>query len=124
MKKVIVLIVALLNFVISFSQDTEKANYKATVDQFTKHYNNGNYKAIYNMLDDNFKTTFTLEKVNTFFENEINAETLGEIQSRDLKDMTRTGHTYILTFKNGSGEAFFLLDEVNKIKGFQLSKKK
>lgn len=123
MKKGIVLIVALLSFALGFSQETEKANYKTTVDQFTNHYNDGNYKAIYNMLDDNFKKTFTLEKVNTFFENEINAEALGEIESRDLKDITRTGHTYILTFENGTGEAFFLLDEANKIKGFQLSKK-
>lgn len=123
MKKGIVLIVALLSFAVSFSQETEKANYKTTVDQFTKHYNDGNYKAIYNMLDDNLKKTFTLEKVNTFFENEINAEALGEIESRDLKDIIRTGHIYMLTFKNGTSEAFFLLDEANKIKGFQLSKK-
>lgn len=66
MKKGIVLIVALLSFAVGFSQEAEKANYKTTVDQFTKHYNDGNYRAIYNMLDDNFKKTFTLEKVNTF----------------------------------------------------------
>lgn len=123
MKKGIVLIVALLSFAIGFSQDTEKANYKTTVDLFTQHYNEGKYKAIYNMLHDNFKKTFTLEKVNNFFKDEIKAEALGEIKSRDLKDITRTGHTYILTFENGTGEAFFLLDEANKIKGFQLSKK-
>ncbi|WP_304142439.1 DUF3887 domain-containing protein [Mesoflavibacter zeaxanthinifaciens] len=123
MKKGIVLIVAMLSFAIGFSQGTEKTNYKTTVDVFTKHYNNDNYRAIYNMLDDNFKKTFTLEKVNTFFKNEINAEALGKIKSRELKDIVRTGHTYIVTFENGTGEAFFLLDEENKIKGFQLSKK-
>ena len=123
MKKGLLIIVALLSFSVGFSQDTEKTNYKNTVDAFTMHYNDGNYKAIFNMFDDNFKKTFTLDKVKTYFKDEINAETLGKIESRELKNIIRTGHTYTITFENGTAEAFFLLDDANQIKGFQMSKR-
>ena len=119
----LLIIITLLTFSIGLSQEVEKANYKTTVNTFTSHYNKGNYQAIYNMFDANFKQVFTLDKVKTFFKEEINADALGKIEERTLNSIVRTGHNYTFTFENGTCTAFFLLDEANQIKGFQMYKK-
>ena len=119
MKKAIVLIVAILSFSVGFAQ-TEKANYKKVVSEFQENYNQQDYKAIYNMLNANFQKTLTLEKTKTFFKTNVNAEALGKINTVELKEIVRKGHNYSLTFENGAGEVFFLLDENNKISGLQM----
>ncbi|OIQ23247.1 DUF3887 domain-containing protein [Lacinutrix sp. MedPE-SW] len=119
MKKAIVLIVAILSFTIGFAQ-TEKANYKKVVTEFQENYNENDYEAIYNMLNANFQKTLTLEKTISFFKTNLNANALGKIKAVELKSIVRTGHNYNLTFENGAGEAFFLLDENNKISGLQM----
>ncbi|WP_290698922.1 DUF3887 domain-containing protein [Lacinutrix sp.] len=119
MKKVLLIIMALLSFSISFAQ-TEKINYKEVVSDFQDNYNKGDFEGVYNMLNTNLQKTLTLEKTKTFFKTNINAEALGKITSVELKEIIRTGHSYKVTFENGVGEAFFLLDDANKISGLQM----
>lgn len=110
---------AVLSFSISFAQ-TEKINYKEVVSDFQDNYNKGDFEGVYNMLNTNLQKTLTLEKTKTFFKTNINAEALGKITSVELKEIIRTGHSYKVTFENGVGEAFFLLDDANKISGLQM----
>ena len=119
MKKIILVIIAVLSFTLGFAQ-TEKANYKAVVSDFKTHYNNGNFEGVYNMFNANFKKTLTLEKTKAFFKSNVNAEVLGKIEEVELKEIIRTGHNYKITFENGVGEAFFILDDTNKISGLQM----
>ncbi|AUC82630.1 DUF3887 domain-containing protein [Lacinutrix sp. Bg11-31] len=119
MKKIILIIVAVLSFSLGFSQ-TEKANYKTVVSGFQTNYNNGDFESVYNMFNANFQKTLTLEKTKSFFKTNINAEALGKIKSVELKEIIRTGHNYKVIFENGVGEAFFLLDKNNKIGGLQM----
>lgn len=119
MKKTILIIIAVLSFSIGFSQ-TEKANYKTAISEFQNNYNNGDFEGVYNMLNANFQKTLTLEKTKIFFKTNINAEVLGKIKAVELKEIIRTGHNYKVTFENGTGEAFFLLDDSNKISGLQM----
>jgi len=119
MKKLVVVIIAVLSFTLGFAQ-TEKANYKKVVSEFQYNYNNGDMVSIHNMLNANFQKTFTLEKTKTFFKTNVNTEALGNIKNFELKEIIRTGHNYKVTFENGIGEAFFLLDDNNKISGLQM----
>lgn len=119
MKKTVLLVVAILSFSLSFAQ-TEKTNYKEVVSEFQTNYNNGDFENIFNMLNANFQNTFTLEKTKKYFKTTINAEVLGKIKTVELKEIIRTGHSYKVNFENGVGEAFFLLDENNKISGLQM----
>ncbi|APX99243.1 uncharacterized protein DUF3887 [Lacinutrix venerupis] len=118
MKKLL-LIVAILTFSLGFAQ-TEKANYKTVVSEFQTNYNEGNYQEIYNMFNANLQKTLTLEKTKSFFKTNVKAEALGNITAVDLKEIIRTGHNYKFTFENGAGEAYFLLDDNNKISGLQM----
>ncbi len=72
------------------------------------------------MLNANFQKTLTLEKTKEFFKTSVNAEALGKIRAVELKEIIRTGHSYKISFENGVGEAFFLLDDNNKISGLQM----
>ena len=117
--KNILLIIAFVSFSFGFSQ-TEKANYKTVVSEFQYNYNNGDVVSIYNMFNANFQKTLTLEKTKTFFKTNINADALGKIRAIELKEVIRTGHNYKITFENGVGKAFFLLDDNNKISGLQM----
>ena len=119
MKKVVLIIVAVLSISLGFAQ-TEKANYKTVVSNFQTNYNNGDFEAIHKMFNANFKNTLTLEKTKSFFKTNINTEVLGKIKTLKLKEIIRTGHSYKVTFENGVGEAFFLLDDNNKISGLQM----
>ncbi|MEJ6791207.1 MAG: DUF3887 domain-containing protein [Lacinutrix sp.] len=119
MKRTFLLVVAILSFSLSFAQ-TEKANYKEAVSSFQENYNNGDFEGIYNMLNTNFQKILTLEKTKLFFKTNINAEALGKIKAVELKEIIRTGHSYKVSFENGVGEAFFLLDDNNKISGLQM----
>ncbi|WP_452223969.1 DUF3887 domain-containing protein [Lacinutrix chionoecetis] len=119
MKKIVLVIVAVLSLSLGFAQ-TEKANYKKAVSEFQTNYNNGDFENIYNMLNANFQKTLTLEKTKAFFKTNVNAAALGQIKAVELTDIIREGHNYKLTFENGVGEAFFLLDDNNKISGLQM----
>ena len=119
MKKNVLIIIAVLSFSLGFAQ-TEKANYKKVVSDFQTNYNNGDFEGVYNMLNANFQKTLTLEKTKEFFKINVNAEALGKIKAVELKEIIRTGHSYSVTFENGVGEAFFLLDDTNKISGLQM----
>jgi len=119
MKKIVLIIIAVLSFSFGFAQ-TEKANYKTVISEFQTNYNNGDFEGVYNMLNANFQKTLTLDKTKSFFKTNVNAEALGKIKSVELKEIIRTGHNYKVTYENGVGEAFFLLDENNKISGFQI----
>ncbi|WP_052158324.1 DUF3887 domain-containing protein [Lacinutrix jangbogonensis] len=119
MKKIVLIIVAVLSFTLGFAQ-TEKANYKIVVSEFQTNFNNGDFESIYNMLNANFQKTLTLEKTKYYFQTDIEAQALGKIEAVELKEIIRTGHNYKLTFENGVGEAFFLLDDNNKISGLQM----
>ena len=119
MKKNVLIIIAVLSFSLGFAQ-TEKANYKKVVLDFQTNYNNGDFEGVYNMLNANFQKTLTLEKTKEFFKINVNAEALGKIKAVELKEIIRTGHSYSVTFENGVGEAFFLLDDTNKISGLQM----
>ena len=119
MKKIVLIIIALLSFTLGFAQ-TEKANYKTVVSDFQSNFNTGDFESIYNMFNANLQKTLTLEKTKSFFKTNINAEALGNIKAVALKEIIRTGHNYKLTFENGAGEAFFLLDSDNKISGLQM----
>ena len=119
MKRIILVALAILSFSISFAQ-TEQANYKEVVSNFQNNYNNGDFVSIYNMLNTNFQKTLTLEKTKEFFKTSVNAEALGKIRAVELKEIIRTGHSYKISFENGVGEAFFLLDDNNKISGLQM----
>lgn len=119
MKKFVLIILAVLSFSLGFAQ-TEKENYKTVVSEFQTNYNNGDFEGIYNMLNANFQKTLTLEKTKAFFRTNINAKALGKIKAVELKEIIRTGHNYKVTFKNGVGEAFFMLDSANKISGLQM----
>ena len=119
MKRILLIIVAVLSFSLGFAQ-TEEANYKTVISDFQTNYNNGDFESVYNMFSANFQKTLTLEKTKTFFKTNINAEALGNIKAVELKEIIRTGHNYKVTFENGVGEAFFLLDNNNKISGLQM----
>jgi len=119
MKKIVLIIIAVLSFSFGFAQ-SEKANYKTVISEFQTNYNNGDFEGVYNMLNANFQKTLTLDKTKSFFKTNVNAEALGKIKSVELKEIIRTGHNYKVTYENGVGEAFFLLDENNKISGFQI----
>ena len=119
MKKNVLIIIAVLSFSLGFAQ-TEKANYKKVVSDFQTNYNNGDFEGVYNMLNANFQKTLTIEKTKEFFKINVNAEALGKIKAVELKEIIRTGHSYSVTFENGVGEAFFLLDDTNKISGLQM----
>ncbi|WP_452220200.1 DUF3887 domain-containing protein [Lacinutrix salivirga] len=118
MKKYI-LIFALLCFTFSFAQ-TEKANYKKVAETFKQHYNNGDVVSIQNMFDANMQQVSPLERTKAFFKKTIKAETLGAITSITLKTVQRGAHTYTMQFENGVCEVFFLLDNQNKVSGFQM----
>ncbi|WP_055446970.1 DUF3887 domain-containing protein [Lacinutrix mariniflava] len=119
MKKIVLIVIAVLSFSLGFAQ-TEKSNYKTVISDFQTHYNNGDFESVYNMFNANFQKTLTLEKTKAFFKTNINAEALGNIKAVALKEIIRTGHNYEVTFENGVGEAFFLLDDNNKISGLQM----
>jgi len=119
MRKCILILVAVMSSLFGFTQ-TEKANYKTTMLEFKTNYNNGDFEAVYNMFNENFQKTLTLEKTKTFFKTNLNAETLGALKTLELKEIVRTGHSYKMSFENGNVDAFFLLDDYNKISGFQM----
>lgn len=119
MKKIVLVIITVLSFSLGFAQ-TEKANYKKVVSEFKNSYNNGDVESIYKLFNANFQKTLTLEKTKAFFKTNINVEALGKIKAIELKEIIRTGHNYNIIYENGVGEAFFLLDDTNKISGLQM----
>lgn len=112
------LILALLCFSLAFSQ-TEKSNYKKTAETFKQHYNNGDILSIQNMFDANMKQVSPLERTKVFFKN-LESKNLGEIKTITLKNTLRGAHTYTMQFENGECEVYFLLDNQNKVSGFQM----
>ena len=119
MKKNLVLVLTILTVSLGFSQ-TEKTNYKEVATTFTSHYNNGDYVSIYNMFDTNMQKVMPLERTKVFFEQTINASAVGKINKIALNKIERTAHTYRMEFENAIYDVFFLLNENNKIQGFQM----
>jgi hypothetical protein len=119
MKRIFLVIVAVLSFSLSFAQ-TEQANYKALVADFQTHFNTGDFESVHKMFNANLQNTLSLEKTKAFFKTNFNTEALRTIKSLDLIEIIRTGHNYKVTYKNGVGSAFFLLDNTNKISGLQM----
>ena len=109
-----ILIILLLSFTFSFSQ--EKENYKKVAKTFKELYNKGDYTSIFEMFDTNMKTALPLEKTIALFKNNISPA--GKIQKMEFLKYRSTAHVYKTTLDNAILDFTISLDDKDKINGF------
>lgn len=114
MKKALLLLLPLLFPCLLFAQ-TEPANYKQAVKQFTDLYNNADANAIFSMFDAKMQTALPLEKTQQVM-NQLKTQ-LGDIKSSEFKSANAMLATYKTTFTNGIFALKIGLDAENKMNG-------
>lgn len=108
-------VVYILLFVSTVSFSQEKENYKEVVSEFQSSYNDGNYKAIFNMFNYDMKQALPYNKAITFF-TDLNSK-LGKITSTEFNKLKDVAHIYKTTFNSQVRDVMFYLDGNNKIGG-------
>jgi len=115
MKK-LVIVLFLLSTSLGFSQE-EKENYKKVMTTFVDHYNQEDYKAIFEMFGSEMKDALPLEKTEMLFKNNI--APAGKIKTIEFLKLRNTAHIYKTTFDSGVILDFTIsLDDEDKINGF------
>lgn len=97
----------------SFSQ--EKENYKVASKQFMLHFNAADYAAIFNMFDDNMKSSLPKEQAVPFLKDMTLR--LGKIKSMSFSNTKQTAHNYKTTFEDGLKDILIYLNAENEIGG-------
>ncbi len=114
MKNILMLLLPLLFPCLIFAQ-TEPANYKQVVNQFTNLYNKGDADQIFNLFNATMQTALPLEKTKATV-NQLKAQ-LGEIQTTEFKGLNAPMALYKTTFTNGVFGLKIGLDEAGKMSG-------
>jgi len=115
MKKIFSILLLPLVFPCLLFAQTEPANYKTAINQFTNLYNNADAHAIFIMFNAKMQTALPLEKTQQTM-GQLKAQ-LGDIKSTEFKSYNTTMAVYKTTFTNGVFALKIALDAENKMSG-------
>ena len=111
-------LLVLIPFFCCFSQE-EQGNYAEAISNFRSFYNSGDYNAIFDTFDVEFKNALPREQTLAFFTQNVN-NFMGGITDINFDRIDQGAHIYRTDFERAIAEIMISLTPANKINGFRI----